>query len=84
MRHIFFIRPFIPSKLSLAFVMFHEYAEWDIHGDVSEMLLEWKTCFSVRYPRKENQKIPFSGISDYESPQLGKLFRKGLTRRGVG
>ena len=82
MGYVFFMRPFIPSLF--ASVVFHECAEWDIHGDMSEMLLEWKTCFQSDTHAKRTKKIPFSGISDYASLQLGKLFRKGLTRRGVG
>ena len=73
------MRPFIPSLL--ASVAFHE---WDIHGDMYEMLLEWKTCFQSDTHAKRTKKISFSGISDYESLQLGKLLRKGLTQRGVG
>jgi len=72
------MRPFIPSLL--ASVVFHECAEWDIHGDMSEMLLEWKTCFQSDTHTKRTKKYHFQVSVTMSRFSLGNCSVKDLHR----
>ena len=68
--------PFIPSLL--VSIVFHEYAGWDIHGDVSEMLLEWKTCFQSDTHAKRTKKCHFQVSVTMSRFSLGNRSVKDL------